>query len=180
MTGKDMERSTWTRVTEKKQIIRDFACRGHRGKISLLRIDAVTAPMLRTYEGRDIVLADAGYYWLQLAIEGGFFWFTAMFGPDGRFIQVYADVTDGNRTDKDDPDFDDLYLDYVLYGGRVYELDRDELEEALASGDVTPEQYGTAVREGERVRRDMAENAGKIEAFFTDRFAELKEELERE
>ena len=39
MSRRDMERSAWTRVLAKKQIIRDFVCGEHRGKISLLKIN---------------------------------------------------------------------------------------------------------------------------------------------
>ena len=51
-----------------------------------------------------------------------------MFDGDGRPVEIYVDLTDGNHTEDEDPWFDDLYLDYVFTGDRVLELDRDELD----------------------------------------------------
>ena len=120
MSKRDMSRSAWTRVLSKKQIIRGFS-RGDRvGKISLMKILALSAPLIRSYEGRDCVLADAGYYWLQLAMHASHAWFTVMFDERGELVQIYVDVTDGNDALIDDPCFEDMYLDYVVHGGRVY------------------------------------------------------------
>ena len=179
MNRKDMQRSTWTRVREKQQIIRDFACGEKQGKISLLKILDLTAPMKRRLGGGpETVLADRGYYWLQLALDGSHAWYTVMFGPDGRLIQIYVDVTDGNDACRENPVFDDMYLDYVVSGGKVYELDRDELDAAFAGGAVTREQYGTALREGEGIFRFLTGNTAEIEAFFAGQFSLLRAELE--
>ena len=120
MSKKDMLRSAWTRVRSKKQIIREFACGEHKGKISLLKILELSGPFVRRYENREIVLADAGYYWLQLAEDRSHAWFTVMFDDQGRFIEIYVDVTDGNDALAENPTFDDMYLDYVVADGKVY------------------------------------------------------------
>lgn len=173
-----MERSAWTRVLSKKQIIRDFALGERRGKISLLKILALTEPMMRSYEGREIVLADAGYCWLQLALDRSHAWFTVMFDEQGRLIQIYVDVTDGNRALIANPRFEDMYLDYVVQGARVYELDRDELDLAFSAGRISRAQYETALAEGEKIRRDLTANAEAIQAFFRAQFELLRRELE--
>ena len=179
MSKKDMLRSAWTRVRSKKQIIREFACEEHKGKISLLKILELSGPFVRRYEDREIVLADAGYYWLQLAEDRSHAWFTVMFDDQGRFIEIYVDVTDGNDALAENPTFDDMYLDYVVADGKVYELDRDELEEAYASGAVTKEQYDTALAEGEKIRKNLTENTEQAIAFFTEQYEILKHELEQ-
>ncbi len=178
MSERDMERSTWTRVLSKKQIIRDFALGERRGKISLLKILALTEPMMRSYEGREIVLADAGYCWLQLALDRSHAWFTVMFDEQGRLIQIYVDVTDGNRALIANPRFEDMYLDYVVHGARVYELDRDELDRAFSAGLISRAQYERALAEGEKLFRDLVEHREEIKAFFSARFRELLPELE--
>ena len=178
MSERDMERSAWTRVLSKKQIIRDFALGERRGKISLLKILALTEPMMRSYEGREIVLADAGYCWLQLALDRSHAWFTVMFDEQGRLIQIYVDVTDGNRALIANPRFEDMYLDYVVHGARVYELDRDELEEAYRSGAITEIQYETALTAGERIYRELEQNREEIQTFFKSQFRTLRAELE--
>lgn len=178
MARKDMARSTWTRVQSKKQIIRDFACGERAGKTSLLKILEIKSKLKRSYEGREIILADTGYYWLQLAIDKAHVWFTAMFDDRNDLVQIYVDVTDGNDVLSDNPSFEDMYLDYVIYGTQVYELDRNELDEAFFSGLISKEQYETALSEGKKIYADLTENTEQIKAFFSERFAELKAELD--
>lgn len=130
MVTKDMARSEWTRIRSKKQIILPCSVDGRQGKISLMKLLDVMDPFSRVYNGREIVLADNGYYWLQLAMENDHAWFTVMFDDQGKLLQIYVDITNGNHTEQDDPTFEDLFLDYVVYGDDVYELDRNELDEA--------------------------------------------------
>ena len=80
MDVRDMARSAWSRIRSKQQIIRDFAFENYIGKISLLKILEISEPLKRCYEGRQVVLAEAGYFWLQLAIHGSHAWFTG-FAP---------------------------------------------------------------------------------------------------
>ena len=61
------------------------------------------------------------------------------------------------------PYFDDLYLDLVIYAdGTVVVDDMDELEDALASGDITNEQFELAIGTCERLKAGMA---GDVEAL---------------
>ena len=178
MDLRDMKRSAWTRIRSKQQIIRDFACGQYIGKISLLKILEISEPLKRSYEGREIILADRGYYWLQLAIHRSHAWFTVMFDEKGKLVQIYVDVTAGNDALKANPTFSDLYLDYVLHGSSVYELDRDELEAAFRSGAISKEQHESALAAGERIARALEQNQEQIHAFFTSQFLSLRAELE--
>ena len=180
MTEKDMLRSSWTRVTSRKQMIRDYACGEYKGKISLLKILELSSPFKRSYGDREIVLADAGYWWLQLAIHQAHAWFTVMFDDQGRLVEIYVDVTDGNDALKDNPTFEDMYLDYVVADGKIHELDREELEEAFSSGVITKIQYETALAEGAKIRQDLTEHTERITAFFTEQFGKLKQELDEQ
>ena len=173
MAEKDMLRSEWTRIRRKEQIILPFFCAYGHGKISLLKMLEVSEPFCRIYGGKEIVLADNGYYWLQLALDGSHAWFTVMFDDRGRFLQIYVDVTDGNDTDKDNPSFTDLYLDFVVYDGRLYELDRSELNAALAAAAITPEQYRRAREAGAQVKAFLLENLDSLPVYFTDKLNEL-------
>ena len=177
MAEKDMLRSEWTRVRRKRQIILPFSCPCGHGKISLLKMLDVSTPFSRVYGGKEIILADRGYYWLQLALEGSQAWFTVMFDDRERFLQIYVDVTDGNETDKADPTFRDMYLDFVLYDGNLYELDRDELDAALSSGAITPEQYRKTVRAGLCIKDYLSENLESLPKYFTDKLQELIPQL---
>ena len=180
MPEKDMLRSTWTRVLSKRQVIRDFIRGEDQGKISLLKILEISGQLKRSYEDREVVLADAGYYWLQLAMDRSHAWFTVMFDDQGRLVEIYVDVTDGNDALKDNPTFEDMYLDYVVADGKIHELDRDELEEAFSSGVITKIQYETALAEGAKIRQDLTEHTERITAFFTEQFGKLKQELDEQ
>ena len=102
-----------------------------------------------------------------------------MFDDLGRFLQIYVDVTDGNEASTENPSFEDLYLDFVVAEGRVFELDRDELEEAFSSSKISREQYETALAEGERLRRLLTGHTEELQRFFSEQFVRLLPELEQ-
>ena len=167
MKRKDMIRTKWTRILRKDVVIRDTALPdGRRGKAGLIAIRKVQQPLVIRYGDRSVTIADGGYTWVQVAPEGAYYWITAMFDGDGRPVEIYVDLTDGNHTEEEDPWFDDLYLDYVFTGDRVLELDRDELDEACARGEITRYQYERTLREGEKVFRLLTERRDELEAFL--------------
>ena len=141
-----MRRSDWRRILK-----RDYACRsceinGAREMESLLTIREITEP-LRVRRGTEwVTIVEKGYRWVQIAREGAFVWLTAMFDEHGQFLQMYFDVTAGNRFDTpDDPCFRDMYLDVVVTPtGEMMVLDQDELDEALAQGEITSEEHDHA------------------------------------
>ena len=135
------------------------------------------APALRDYYDRHLA---EGTFAAFLALDGERAWFTVMFDETGKLLQIYADVTDGNEALSDNPTFEDMYLDYVVHEGSVYELDRDELEEAYASGRISGEQYRESLAAGARIDRKLREDREAIEAFFMEQFEKLRPELERE
>lgn len=179
MAVKDMNHSNWSRVRSKQQIIRAFERGAQRGKISLLKFTEITEPLIRHNGERELVLADVGYYWLQLAVDQARAWFTAMYDDHGRFLELYVDVTDGNDAQKDNPSFDDMYLDYVVSAQTVIELDRNELEDAFAAGVISRTQYENALATGAALYRDLTANREQIKAFFAGQFAALRADLER-
>ena len=88
---------------------------GRRGKESLLVIREVTGPLTVHDGGEDVLIAERDYAWVQIALEELPFWLTAMYDDRGRLIQIYFDITAGNRfDDPDDPTFVDMYLDIVV------------------------------------------------------------------
>ena len=180
MSERDMARSDWSRVYSKKQVFRDFSCGGREGRISLLKITAIRSPFIRRLDGQEVLLADTGYYWLQLALDGSHAWFTVMFDDRGELIQIYVDVTGGNEAKKENPTFEDMYLDYVVYGDNVYELDRDELEEAYSSGAIDKERYLTALDEGKKIRDLLTANTRQVREFFARQFRAMEPDLEGE
>ena len=168
MVQKDMRRSDWARILRRSSAARDFEFRGKRGRAFLMRLDAVASPLTKDYDGEEIVIVGEKYAWLQIAVEGENVWATAMYDPAGRFVQVYFDITDGNRfSDPENPSFSDLYLDVVLTPRqKIYVLDEDELLLARESGDISAAQFEKAREVCGGFCAFLGENsAALIEAF---------------
>ena len=157
---RDMRRSDWHRILERNYTVSPCAFQDMEGVVSLLQIQKVTHPLTVRYESGDVLIADVGYSWLQVAFQEQFFWATVMYDSQGQFMQGYFDITAGNTfEDMENPKFQDMYLDLVLLGdGRIQVFDRDELEEALAQKEITEEQYQKTVKEGEELYRFLQEN----------------------
>lgn len=150
-----IRRDDWKMILEKEVIIRDFSLSGIPGKICLMKILRVSAPFTVRTAGEKVTIVDAGYSWVQIAPEGQYFWITSMFDEADRLIQIYIDITNGNVTGADDPYFTDMYLDYIVHGDNIIELDREELTAAYDSGRITREQFERTCAEGDRVLRRL-------------------------
>ena len=98
--------------------------------------------------------------WLQLIPDGAHHVLTAKISPRGRVNVWYADVIDGIEYDPDGvAAFRDLYLDVIFSPkGDLKVDDRDELDAALQSGDITAEQHALALAEGERIQRQWCDD----------------------
>ena len=63
-------------------------------------------------------------------------------------------------------DFNDLFLDLVVYPNGLSEVDdMDELEEALLSGHITQQQFDLAVHTCNRLKCALAGNAASFKEF---------------
>lgn len=153
MKMKNMKRTAWRRLAEREYAVRDAAPFGFAGRASLLRIRRVTAPLWVAEGDGQICIAADGYCWVQVACENQPYWLTAMFDEKGRFLQIYLDICLPPRfDDPDDPVFTDLFLDVVVSSDRrLTVLDRDELEAALASGELDQATYQYALAALERL-----------------------------
>ena len=168
---RDMRRSDWHRILERRYTVSPCSFQNMEGVVSLLQIKKVTEPLLVSGEnGEKVLIADAGYAWLQVAFKEQFFWATVMYDDKGRFMQGYFDITGGNTFgDMENPTFKDMYLDLVLLeGGRILVLDRDELDEAFEQNEITEEQYQKTVIEGEKLYRFLQENWDEFLQFCSE------------
>jgi len=147
MRRKDMHRSDWHRILKKKYIDRDFFHDGFRGKQSLLRILNVTQPLMISNAAGTVLIADQNHAWLQIALEGQHIWTTVMYDADGRFIQAYFDITNGNSfDDSSNPTFEDMYLDVVLTAdNRIIVLDQEDLLQALQEKHISKAEYDESI-----------------------------------
>lgn len=179
MYVKDMKRTDWQRILERAYAERDFVHNGARARESLMLIKRASAP-LSVQSGSEVVkVVDNGYFWLQTAVEGEFVWLTAMFDENGELLQIYFDITAGNCfDDPENPTFEDMYLDVVLTTrGEICMLDEDELDEALAAGDITQEEYEHAKDVCKRLCDWLSEYKAETIEYCESAFERLREEI---
>jgi len=171
---KTITRDNWQRVVSKsfrfaEKTYGDFHC-----VIGLLTIDEVTAPLKKTMFGKELVLADKGYHWLQIAPADEPWWLTVMIDPNGNIVQYYYDITDRNILDGENSRFYDLYLDVVvLPDGNATILDMDELEVALKDGIITVAQYEAATATANRLLQDVPPRQDELKEFIMAMYEEL-------
>lgn len=167
---RDMRRSDWHRILERNYTASPCSFQGMEGVVSLLQIQKVTEPLKVHHEFEEVLIADVGYSWLQVAFKGQLFWATVMYSPEGRFLQGYFDITAWNNFDNmDNPTFQDMYLDLVLPAeGEIMVLDRDELDEALEQKMIDEEQYQQTIKAGEKLYQFLQENQEEFLKFCSE------------
>ena len=172
---KDMRRTDWHRILQRKYTCAECSYQGMQGIASVLLLQKVTQPLI--IEG--VTLAKEGDTWLQLAFRDAYFWVTAMFDEHNDLLQIYFDITNGNcLEDPENPCFDDLYLDIVMEpDGVLHVLDQDELDDALNTGEITPRQHQKAMEECERLHRFLLQNGKDFSAFCYQQMMRLKESV---
>ncbi len=131
-----------------------------------------------------------GMVWLQLIPEGAHHVITAKFLPESRTVEGicyekavavwYVDVIDGWGCDPDGVAyFDDLYLDVVFDPeGDVVIDDRDELDAAYRSGELSEEQYRGAIAEGDAVVAALCSDIGKTQQWCQEILREARRRME--
>ena len=160
---KNLDRREWYTDSD-----RDFTCVYHKdehfeGGIGLLTFTGVARDEVDSPEGR-LCIADRGYQWLELAPKDENFVITVMFDYD-RIFQQYVDITQKNVISADgDAVFYDMFLDVVFNEkGQADIIDTEELDEALAAGIITDEEYDLAKNTADRVVKFYHENYKAIE-----------------
>ncbi len=124
-----------------------------------------------------IPVCGEGMLWLQLIPDGRYQAITAKFLPESRTVQGikysksvsvwYADVIDGWGYDEDGVAyFTDQYLDVIFdVEGDVIIKDRDELDEAYSSGELSEEQYRRAIKEGDAIVSELCYDIKKTQLW---------------
>ena len=149
-----LTRELWTCITDKDARLARAGFPEFRGVVCRLDIRAVSAPQIWRRNGRDVPVCVAGSRWLELLPEDGDFCVTAMLDPAGRALVWYIDMIAAQGIDADGvPWFDDLYLDLLVWpDGEAALDDRDELDDALARGEITAAQHALALETAARLR----------------------------
>ncbi len=176
MKIKNMKRTDWRRLLERTYAVRDCVIDGIPGRESILCIHRVTQP-LWVQEGRGkVCIADAGHTWVQVALEGQPYWATAMFDGEGRFLQIYFDIARPPKfDDPEDPTFEDLYLDIVLTSQKELEImDREELDAALACGELTEADHAFALDACEKLRLWLEAHKDEAVDYVTRTYQQMR------
>lgn len=115
-------------------------------------------------------VAGQGMAWLQLIPDRGSRAITAMFLPDRKVSAWYVDVIEEATFDPDGVAvFLDKYLDVIFTPqGDVHIDDRDELDAAFLSGELTSEQYRSALQEGEDIVDELCSDIPATERWCRD------------
>ena len=98
-----------------------------------------------------------------------------MFDDNNQLVQIYCDVNDGNVLG-DNPYFDDLFIDIVLYNDEVFMIDQDDLINAYREGVISTLQYNKAKVASLRLYDFVSENKNEIINYCYRMLNELSEE----
>ena len=134
------------------------------GYLGLLEIKEVSKAQIWKFNGEDITVCDKGRKWLSILPCNDWYCITAMMDEDGKILLWYIDMIAAQGVDADGmPYFDDLYLDLIVYpDGTIIVDDMDELQDALAKGDITQEQFNLALETSKRLQQGLLSNVSSL------------------
>lgn len=114
-----------------------------------------------------VAVCGKGMTWLQLLPDGKQHLITAKYLPDGNISVWYVDVIEGFSYAPDGVAvYEDKYLDVIFTPqGDVKIDDRDELDEAYRTGELSREQYENALAEGDRIVAELCSDVEATAAF---------------
>lgn len=166
----------WKCMLSKNRIGKRFETKEFTGYIGLLAIGEVSEPQIWKYQGKPLTVCDNHYRWLTILPEDDFYCITVMMNEEEQIQVCYIDMIAEQGYDEDGvPWFNDLYLDLVVYpDGVVVEDDRDELEEALAEGEITEEQYTLAVNTCEKLKEGLLKDKDEFQAYIQELYELFK------
>ena len=144
-----------------------------RGLASVIRILSGDMCCWNMPRAGKVPVCGEGMLWLQLIPDGQHRVITVKYRPKRPFERTprvsvwYVDVIDRVEYDPDGVAvFVDQYLDVIFSPqGDVHTDDRDELDAALASGELTAQEHARAVEEGEEIVRTLCADVGRTEAW---------------
>lgn len=151
-------RSDWKRITKRQYVQTHVENEEFNGTITLLNLDEVSEPLWVQYNEKRICIVDDGYTWMQHFPHGENFTLTTMFDAEGEVVQWYIDITKSIGKENNEPWWDDLFLDIVVFPDGEYTLlEEDELREALANGVIDEATYHFALNEADRIIASIKE-----------------------
>ncbi|MDR0286215.1 MAG: DUF402 domain-containing protein [Clostridiales bacterium] len=126
-----------------------------------------------------VAVCGKGMTWLQLIPDDKEHTLTVMYLPDDTMSICYIDIIENIGYDPDGVAvFIDKYLDVDFTPqGDVSIYDRDELDEAFESGDISKEQYDKALTECDKIIEKYCSDIAKSIAVFDKILALVNERI---
>jgi predicted RNA-binding protein associated with RNAse of E/G family len=146
--------ANWKRILKRHYAQTFVDSESFKGYLTLLKMDQVAQPLYKKYGIHEICIADNGYSWMHQYPLDGNYTVTTMFDEKGAIVQWYIDLCENIGLENGVPRMDDLFLDLVvLPSGELFQLDLDELNEALVQGIIDRIQYQKVLDEADRLTK---------------------------
>jgi predicted RNA-binding protein associated with RNAse of E/G family len=164
MKRKHADRPGWSRINRKSFEVKYIETNDFTGYIAILKLEEVREPLWVTYNEEKVCIVDNDYTWVQYFPSDTHYVVTKMLDSKGQPVQWYIDICLQQGIDeKGIPWFDDLYVDIVVLANRkAFVLDEDELEEALKSGDISHSEFRLALKETQKLIKQIGEGSLKL------------------
>lgn len=179
---KDMRRTDWKRILERRYLTKLYQDACFDGVIALIKIDKITEPLyVKNSLGNNVKVVGEGYSWIEYAPKHHNWFLTSMFDENNQFIQLYFDINKGNDfSEITNPRFIDMYLDIVVdTNGMLMVLDEEELDDALNKGDINQETYYMTKKICDELYQELSINKQRYINLCQMLCIELNEELEK-
>ena len=147
----------WARLLKRQFTLVSLNEDGLIGFISLLRMEQVRSPLIKTIHGKQTTIIGDGFSWLQYYLAGCDYSAVATFNQAGKLVQWYLDVISAMGVDEAGyPWYDDLYLDVVATpDGWVKIIDGDDLDVALRNKAIDQRMHDQAWRTADRLAGEL-------------------------
>lgn len=165
------------KIVEKEFKCKYFNNEDFKGYICLLTVTKAKHKMIAKREGKDIVIMDNDFKWLEVYPENNKNTCVSILINDKEeIIDWYFDIAkDTKLTQNGEPYIEDLYLDIMLYNsGNIEYLDEDELQDALDIGDITKEDFELAYKVANKIVDKIDGKMKELIDFTYKYYEELK------
>ena len=119
------------------------------------------------------ILVDDGYMLIEITPKNSTFNVRVFFDKERNILQRYIDICKSTGFDSAEnaPYYDDLFLDIIIgKTGDVRVLDEDELEEALACGVITKDEFDFAVNLKDELLDEISKKSNKYIELNTEKY----------
>ena len=171
---RDLKRNDWKRLKNKTIKIENIENKYFKGKICLLTMNEVEAPLKVDSPVGIVTIADNNYKNIIIAPENDNWWLTVMFDNNNNLIESYFDITRlNNFYDKENPFFIDMKLAVCIpYNHDPSIMNEEDLKELLENGFITNDDFNKAYDTANKIIQFYNANKDKYYNFI---FSYLKD-----